>query len=263
MEMEPDSLHTPLLSLRKVLKTLPKNPLPEQVHKLRADTRRVEAVAAAAGLDREKPTRKLLKTVKPVHSAAGKVRDTDVLLGYLKVLPQAKTNPSVTLLRGHLQQVRTTQARKLTGAVADHRHDARRGLKRLSRQVQRTIKAQESGAPIPPSPGSTMLNLVTELKLWPDLKPENLRTFRLKVKKLRSVLQLAGGEDSGFVADLGQVKNHIGEWHDWVVLHQVARKVVNPEAGDATLKKIQSIKEARLKRSLAAANALRSRYLNA
>ncbi len=261
--MEPDRLRSPLRKLRKVLKTLPKNPPPEQVHKLRADTRRVEAVAASTSLDRKKPTRRLLKTVKPVRRAAGKVRDTDVLLGNLKALPPGKHSRSVARLVDHLDEVRFAEARNLAGAVAKRQKDARRGLKRLARQIGRAIKAQKSGAPIPPPPGSAMLNLVTELKLWPELKAANLHPFRLKVKELRYVLQLAGGEGSEFVAHLSRVKDQIGEWHDWMKLGTIAAKVLNPQADEAVLKKIESAREARLKTALAAANALRKRYLNA
>jgi CHAD domain-containing protein len=65
-----------------------------------------------------------------------------------------------------------------------------------------------------------------ELRDWPALKRINLHPFRLKVKKLRYVLQMADDSDSRFVQALAEVKDDIGEWHDWQELSAVAKKVV-------------------------------------
>lgn len=45
--MDLDHIEKPLRTLRKLLKTLPEDPAPAEVHKLRTRARRIEAVARA------------------------------------------------------------------------------------------------------------------------------------------------------------------------------------------------------------------------
>jgi CHAD domain-containing protein len=51
-----------------------------------------------------------------------------------------------------------------------------------------------------------------------QLRKSNLYQYRLKVKELRNLLQLAEDADQqAFIDRLGEVKDAIGEWHDWEV----------------------------------------------
>ena len=61
--MELDRVEKPLRKLRKLLKDLPQNPPPEEVHQLRTHTRRIEAVANALEPAAQKQTRQLLKVL--------------------------------------------------------------------------------------------------------------------------------------------------------------------------------------------------------
>ena len=57
------------------------------------------------------------------------------------------------------------------------------------------------------------------------LNRNNLHPYRLKVKELRNVLQLSNrADDIEFVEKLGQVKDAIGDWHDWEELVRIPRK---------------------------------------
>jgi CHAD domain-containing protein len=52
--------------LRKSFKNLPKDPSPEAVHKLRTQTRRLEAIVTALTPGQNRKARRLLKALTPV-----------------------------------------------------------------------------------------------------------------------------------------------------------------------------------------------------
>jgi CHAD domain-containing protein len=82
MPLERDKLEKPFNSLRKLLKKLPKQPSPEEVHDIRTRTRRVEATLDALQLDRKRRGKRVLAAITPIRRRAGKVRDMDVFSGF-------------------------------------------------------------------------------------------------------------------------------------------------------------------------------------
>jgi CHAD domain-containing protein len=270
MEIELGNVQKPVRKLRRSLKILPKDPPAEDVHHLRTRARRLEAVVAALMLGHKKMTRRLLKTIKPVRKAAGEVRDMDVLVGNALTLPshhRGDSDNSVARLLEHLGSMRMECARGLLDTVAAQRKDARRALKCFSRQLGKRFNGKNPGAMIEVARnwrnGDAALNLMTELNRWPELNAENLHAFRLKVKELRYILQLDEDADPKFLNVLGTVKDRIGDWHDWQQLAEIAQKVLDPQDDRAALKKIEAIGKKKFNQALAAAHAMRTRYLSA
>jgi hypothetical protein len=66
------------------------------------------------------------------------------------------------------------------------------------------------------------------------------------VKELRYVLQLAKDSDSKFIKALGEAKDAIGAWHDWMELEAVATKVLDHSGGCNVLKEIHSTAQVKL-----------------
>lgn len=270
--MELDRAEKPLLQLRKLLKTLPSNPAPNEVHELRIRARKIEAVGAALKAADAKRTKRLLKLIKPVRKAAGGVRDMDVLTGNLMHMPQNAdhegSNDSLIRLVEHLGTVRRKSVGHLLDAVNRQRRPARRSLKNYAKLVESVVKGKKP-APIEiartlesaDGSGSLASSLMTELRKWPRLDARNIHTFRLKVKELRYVLQLFPGADRGLVDSLGKVKDEIGDWHDWQQLLGIARDVLDARKDKALLAEIDASAKEKLAHALAGANALRCRYL--
>lgn len=71
------------------------------------------------------------------------------------------------------------------------------------------------------------IEIGSELTTAALLDRTNLHPFRLKVKELRNVLKLAESPDEKVIDLLGQVKDSIGEWHDYEKLISIAEKVLN------------------------------------
>ncbi len=267
MLIEFERVQRPLRELRKLLKSLPENPEPEEVHRLRTRTRRVEAVAAALDPDGDRQTRRLLKVLKPVRRAAGGVRDLDVLIEDLARLRQGAKSPALDRLIGYLNRMRRRSAGRLADTVSEQRKPARRSLKKYSRMLEsaasgkKPVRSEGIGEPDARG-GSAADRLMDELARWPRLSAKNLHLFRLKVKKLRYVLEMDTAPDAGLMAALADVKERIGEWHDWQQLAAMANEVLDPIHDRELLERIEATGGQKLAEALAAANALR-RHLRA
>jgi CHAD domain-containing protein len=256
VKLQPDQVEKPLKKLRKQLKELPSNPLPADVHSLRTQARRLEATVAAVAPGRNKASRRLLKLITPVRKAAGKVRDMDVLIGDVLTLPDDQGSKSLVRLVEHLARMRVKHARKLRHVVAQQRPEARKQLKQSSKMLKKAVKrdwGDRSGEAAPQI-------LISELGRWPDVDAGNLHMFRIRIKELRYMLQLSDEADQTLIGILGEVKDAIGEWHDWVELLRIAKKVLSAQDDGGNLKQLEKIVNEQFESAVAAANQLRERY---
>jgi CHAD domain-containing protein len=108
---------------------------------------------------------------------------------------------------------------------------------------------------------SQVLDLEDELGNWPRLTAQNLHPFRLKVKELRYILQLDEKGDPAFIKSLGQVKDAIGDWHDWTELQAIAGKVVDHAQECRLIKIIRTTTREKLEDAVALSEKIRHRYL--
>jgi CHAD domain-containing protein len=258
-----------LRDLSKTLRSMPGDPAPKAVHKLRTAARRVEAIDAVLAQVEGKESRRLLKSIEPVRKAAGGVRDTDVMIGNARKLARYAAGDSLTRLVEQLQIARQHHAEQLRRAIDRRRDAARKHLKDYSRLVRAAMTPAKGTAPAGDPLGhahegvlAAAQNMVRELGEWPPLSAENIHEFRLKVKELRYVLQLTDDADQGLLDALGNVQRRVGDWHDWHQLDEMAREILNPERDGALLARIGETAKRKFKLALAAANGLRGKYLS-
>ena len=256
MKLQPKNVEKPFRRLRKQLSKFPSKPRPEEVHSLRTQTRRLEATMGALIMDREKPSRRLLKSITPVRKAAGKVRDMDVLIGDALTLSDHHGNEALVRLVEYLAKMRVKSTRKLRAVVRAQRQDARRLLKQSSKLIREKMRDGSAGLDGEAAPGI----LITELSHWPELDAGNLHVFRIRIKELRYMLQLSPQADKRLVDTLGEVKDCIGEWHDWVELLKIAQKVLEPHSDRELLTHIEQTCSEKQADALRIANLARERY---
>jgi CHAD domain-containing protein len=249
-------LRKPLHQLRKLLKGFPSIPSQKQVHALRTEARRLEAVLLALGLTSNRDVRRLLKLMTPLRKAAGHVRDMDVLIADVLSLCETKYEVSAVQFIEQLSRMRLKYARKLAQSVDRRGKEARIRLKRCSRLLQARLREQVRHAEAPSAPQI----LATELRHWPRLDSSNLHSFRIRVKELSNILQLFQNADSRTVQRLIEVKDSIGEWHDWQELNNMAGKFLNSQDDRALLRRIESIQLSKLRKALARAGELHKQY---
>src|SRR5204863_3440123 len=83
---------------------------------------------------------------------------------------------------------------------------------------------------------ATAIRLSAQLAAPPRLNKTNLHPYRLKVKELQNILLMAEAPSRPrFVEDLGDVKDAIGEWHDYAELVGIASKLLDHRGNCALL----------------------------
>jgi CHAD domain-containing protein len=239
-----------LRKLRAATKELSGDTSPAHIHRLRTQARRLESIVLALSPG-EANARRLLKMVKPVRKAAGKVRDMDALLAKLFDLSSEGAEEALVRLGERLAGIREQHLDRLCRVVERRRKPVRRIAKRYARYLK---KEQEAGAAFSPAACQVLL---AELEHWPKLHAENLHEFRIRAKTLRYMLQLAPNVEPAHMEALTATKDATGDWHDWLELGQMASDVLDGEADRDLLRRIESVTREKLRVALTAANRLR------
>jgi CHAD domain-containing protein len=154
-----------------------------------------------------------------------------------KIVKKAAKQPDpeevhVRLLE-HLGAERYRQARRLRRVIKQDGQEIRRGLKQTAAHLGHTFDAGRNGAAAlqnhtPTEAAAAALRLSSELIEPPVLSHRNLHPYRLKVKELRYVLQMAEDRaNAELVKSLGETKDAIGEWHDWEELTAIAAELLD------------------------------------
>jgi len=215
--------------LRSALRPSETSLTQEEVHSLRRLIRRVETILHVLGPDAVDNFPGLLKDLARIGRKAGAVRDMDVLIKLASALPVDQEEECLFKILDCLTSKRKQGARKLHRAIVGYESSTPRDLKDLSDYIekgsfildQKIANARGSE----PAPVELVTSISGELAAGPRLGPDNLHAFRLRVRELRSVLQLLGHDSNGLVKLLGAVKDAIGEWHDWTVLASTAADI--------------------------------------
>lgn len=245
---------------------MPAIPSAEDIHDFRMNSRRVEATLEVLSLDSGGKGWRASKTLSRLRKRAGKIRDMDVLTNYASNLPHPddETDCSVRLLE-HLGAERRKHARKF-------HVDAKHSAAKLDRRLRRISKRVESALPAKASPGSrrntaasdvaaAALKLVSELASASRVGRKNLHSYRLKVKELQNLLKMADNGGSEFVKELGELKDAIGEWHDWDELIAIAEDVLDHGARCNLIRELKRTREKKLWSALAQFERTRRKYL--
>lgn len=261
MPLDRKKLEECFVKLRKLVRRMSKRATQDEVHDIRTHARRVEATLQALQLDRSREGRRVLRAVTPMRKKAGDVRDMDVLTGFAAPLSRKGDEPCLIKLLEHLGQDRGRAANKLRKTVAKHRKAASRGLKDCAWFIEKNFDKHNSAKlkEWPIDATADALRISGELSAWPRLSAENLHAFRLKVKEMRYVLDLSG-QSSELTEHLGEVKDQIGEWHDWIELEAIAKRVLSDCKHCKVIAEIEHIARQKFKAALKAAQLLRSKY---
>ena len=267
MPIDTDRIQKSIRKLRKFLKRSPKRPSSSEIHDLRTNARRFEAAVEALALDRGKNQRRLLRDLGRVRKRAGKVRDMDVLTGFTLTINLEGEQDCVVQLLETLGTDRTKYAKKLRGVVDTVGPRLRRRLKRCASMLQNAVEEIPKKRVDPQASTEAMaraFRLSEELNEPARLNKTNLHPYRLKVKDLRYILQLAEDANQHELVDkLGKVKDAIGEWHDWEELCAIAKDVLDDHGAKCKLlPKLVAISETKYDEALSLAEHIRKVFLD-
>ena len=269
MAFDTNQLSKPFRKLRKELRRVGKHPEAEQVHQLRTHARRVEAVIEAVEQNPDSNERELLRLLERIRKGAGKVRDMDVFIAQLAHLdlPSGEDNCQVELLE-YLSGKRLRNARKLYRMVEENGPELRRRLKRCNSKILKLVEQAESSTVDEPN-AATIHAVADALQVSADLakaeilRNDSLHDYRLGVKRLQYVLQLAdqSHKDEQFIEQLKQVKDSIGKWHDWQVLSGIAGKLLKAHHSCRLVRVIKATAAEKLEAAVDLAGRMREQYL--
>jgi len=216
---------------------------PENVHRFRTNSRRVEVL-----IDQLSPEngnkRKLLNRLSKLRRKAGKVRDLDVQIAFLKELKIPDRQNHRAELLNALAKEQERRSKKL-GRSFDA-EDVQKLRKRL-RKAQREIT----------------LNGIDPLKLaFTHLpKPGNapliekvLHACRISAKQARYIAELDSESPNAkkFVEELKKAQDEIGHWHDVLKLTERAEKSFGGVRQSSLVSALQNISRARFRRASSA-----------
>jgi CHAD domain-containing protein len=136
MAIDPKRSRLSFQKLSRELTKLTRKPAPENVHKFRTHSRRVEALLSEVALERHRNDEKLLKLLAELRKKAGKVRDLDVQIGCLRSLKIPQANGHKSQLMNKMVEERAQREKKLGKAFdAETAREIRKRLKRSAREI--------------------------------------------------------------------------------------------------------------------------------
>ena len=249
----------------KFLRKNSKRPTSNAIHNLRTSTGGLETTFITVNLATKRKVKRLLRDLARVRKRAGKVRDMDVLTADTLAVRLDGEQDCLVQLVEYLGAERNKYAKKLRFEIEARRPQLRRNLNRVSKRLTSRLKQVENNPAKSDAVPTTMakaIRLASDLKSPVHLNKTNLHPYRLKVKELRNVLQLSdhtGNEE--FLEKLGEVKDAIGEWHDWAELVSIAGKLLDHGKSCKLIRDLTLTSQSKYEHALSVTSQMRRNYL--
>lgn len=244
--------------LSAVLRTLSQQAEPQEVHHLRTSARRLESALAWV---RPEMTAKQLATVKELEGLrrrAGKIRDCDIQLGLLEGPARGSARADRDVVANALRDKRRQQARRLIADVSDFlASKSPYRLGKVAAALHAKLGPMVSDLPLVNATSALeSLRRTSRSQDWRSAR--RLHRLRLSLKQIRYVAELArsSAKQKAFVANLKEVQDEIGRWHDWESLARTARKPLKDRANCPLLAEIDALRSSHQQHAIAAAKRL-------
>ena len=257
MSLNADRIEKDVRKLRNLVKKVPRNPIPEEIHRLRTRVRRFEVELEASRLDAQRKEKWLLKQLARIRKRAGKVRDMDVLTAHLSTVRVDGERDCLIQLFEYLGTKRYEKAERLHQVLKKYRDTIDKRLKKIARVLEKRMGKSSAAK----AATSAAMQSSAELATYGSLNRGNLHGYRLKLKELRDILQM--GEETRnekFVESLGKIKDEIGEWHDWEELNSIAAKILDHSPGCKLQRQLKEITQQKYESALSSATKLQKTY---
>jgi len=256
MPVDQDRLGLVFERLDRQLSKLASKPQPQNVHRFRTYTRRLEALLEelASGLGGNE--KKLLKSLTCLRRRAGRVRDLDVQISALRSLKIPQEPERKAHLLRTLSDIRVKREKKLHQALD------RATLRELRRRLKKAKRRRFDCEADPIALGRRLFAQVTRLQV--PLTEEILHKYRTAGKRIRYVVESAERvpEASEMLATLKVMQDALGDWHDWLMLTQTADKIL-PEVSQSSplLTALRNVTGAKYRHALQVVTETRSKIL--
>ncbi len=220
MPLRPENTRVTFRKLSRQLSKLAGKMSPENVHKFRTSSRRVEVLVSDLAERHSGNDKKLLKLLARLRKKAGRVRDLDVQSAALRSLKIPEQPVRKARLMRTLAEERSQREKRLTKSLD----------KRTVAEVRKRLKRAAASLQIPRNADPLALARQKLNALEVDqgvITEKTLHQFRIAGKRARYVAELAGkdAEASRLIGLLNHMQDVIGDWHDWVQLAERAEEL--------------------------------------
>jgi len=210
------------------------------VHRFRTNSRRVEALVSELAPETSNK-KKLLKLLSKLRKKAGKVRDLDVQIAFLKELRIPDHQNHRARLLEALAEEQTRRSRKLTKYFDSDR----------TRQLRKRLRKAQSELALD---GIDPLKLAfTHLPKPPQtpVTEKTLHACRIAAKRARYLAELVADspEAKVFLTELKRAQDEIGRWHDVLKLTERAEKLFGGVRDSPLVSALQNVSHARFRRA--------------
>jgi CHAD domain-containing protein len=212
----------------------------ENVHRFRTNSRRVEALVSELAPE-SKNKRKLLKLLSQLRKKAGRVRDLDVQIAFLKELRVSdRQNHRAQLLQALVEE-QAQRSKKLA------KHCDREKIRELRERLER-VEPQLALEGIDPL--RLAMNRLPKPGPMP-LSQKVLHAYRIAAKQARYLAELAQGSPRAelFIAELKRAQDEIGQWHDLLKLTERAQALFGGVHDSPLVSLLENLTRARFKRA--------------
>lgn len=245
MLLQPEHTRATFRKLDRQLSKLAAKPVPENVHKFRTSSRRVEVMVSDLDQNRTGNDKKLLKLLGRLRKKAGRVRDLDVQSAALRSLKIPQEPGRKSQLMRTLAEERAKREKKLAKSLD----------KQTVAEVRKRLKRTAASLELPRNTDPLVLGRqkLANLEVDPgNVTEKTLHQFRIAGKRARYVVELAGkdAEASRLLAVLNHMQDVIGEWHDWVQLADRAEKLFGGVQDSPLVSALSNITRAKFRQAV-------------
>ncbi|MGH9504328.1 MAG: CHAD domain-containing protein [Terriglobales bacterium] len=244
MRLRPENIRATFSKLNRQLSKLVRKPAPENVHKFRTSSRRVEVLVSDLADRRGGNDRKLLKLLRRLRKKAGRLRDLDVQSAALRSLKIPQEPGRKSQLMRTLAEQRAQREQKLLKSLD----------KKTVAEVRRRLKRSAASLEIPKNadPVALARRKLNQLEVDEgEVTETTLHQFRIAGKQARYIAELAGktAESTRLIALLNHMQDVIGDWHDWVQLTERAEKLYGGVQDSALVAALRNVTRAKFRQA--------------
>lgn len=210
------------------------------VHRFRTNSRRVEALVSELAPETSNQ-KKLLKLLSKLRKKAGKVRDLDVQIAFLKELKIPDHHNHRARLLDALAEEQARRSRKLTKYFD---RDRVRQLRKRLRKAQSELALD----------GIDPLKLAVAHLPKPTQTPiteKTLHACRIAAKRARYLAELVADSPEAkiLLTELKRAQDEIGRWHDVLKLTKRAEKLFGGVRDSSLVSALQNVSHAKFRRA--------------
>jgi CHAD domain-containing protein len=222
----------------------------ESVHGFRTTSRRLQTLLEQIIARRDRNQKKLLKMLDRIRKRAGKVRDLDVQLAALRSLKVPQEPRRKTQLMQGLIELRAKHEKRLRKMLDK---EAVREITKRLRRGSKQVKSEATYDPL--TVARTMLAQVA--RPAGPVTEDVLHHYRIAVKRARYAAEFApkSAETTQFMANLKQLQDAVGNWHDWLTLTQSTAKRLGDVNQSSLVAALHNVTRGKFRQAVAALSA--------